>query len=69
MLKTPELRGTLSRNLPDFLEKVRGKGLWISILADPSTQVRSGSTATESAIYLPSKQQLLERVTAFTESL
>ena len=64
-----EFRGTLSRHLPDFLEKLRGKGLGISILADPSTQVWSGSIATESAIDLPSKQQLLERVTAFIESL
>lgn len=34
--RPPEFRGTLGSHLPDFLEKVRGKGLGISVLADPT---------------------------------
>lgn len=67
--RPPEFRGTLSLRLSDFLEKVRGKGLGISVLDDPTFQVWSDSVAKESSFNLPSKQQLLEGVAAFIESL
>ena len=65
----PEFQGTLSSRLPDFLQKVRGKALGISVLADPTSQVGSDSVTKDSSHSLPSKQQLLERVASFIESL
>ena len=64
-----EFRGTLSARLPDFLQKVRGKALGISVLADPTSQVWSDDVTKDSSFNLPSKQQLLERVASFIESL
>ena len=65
----PDFQGTLSSRLPDFLEKVRGEALGISVLADPTSQVWSDSITKDSSFNLPSKQQLSERVTSFIESL
>ena len=45
---------------PNFLEKV--KGLGISLIADPSTQVWWDSSAHGLTLGLPSKQQLIESV-------
>ena len=36
--RPPEFRGKLQSHLHDFLEKVKGKGLGISVLSDLSTQ-------------------------------
>ena len=65
----PQFRGKLHSCLPDLFKKVTGKGLGISVLSDPCTQVWSGVTSAESAIELPGKQNLVERVSAFIESL
>lgn len=50
---------------------MKGKGLGISILLDPSTQVwaKEGMIDASSALDLPSKQELTERAKAFIESL
>ena len=66
--RPPETRGTLSARLPDFLKKVKGKALGISIIADPSTQIWSGDT-TVTTLDLPAKHQLEQGVTAFIQSL
>lgn len=67
--RPPEFRGTLSTRLPDFLKKVRGKALGISVLVDPTSQVWSDSVTEDSSFNLPSKQQLSEMVASFIESL
>ena len=67
--RPPELQGTLSSRLPYFLQKVRGKELKISVLADSTFQVWSDSVTKDSSHSLPSKQQLLERLAYFIESL
>ena len=67
--RPPEFRGTLSARLPDFLQKVRGKALGISVLADPTSQVWSADITKDSSFNLPSKQQLSEKVACFIESL
>ena len=64
-----QFHGALRLRLPEFLEKVKGKGLGISLIADPSTQVWCDSTAHELTLGLPTKQQLIESVKAFIESL
>ena len=65
-----ETRGTLSSRLPKFLEKVKGQGLGISMIADASTQVWSHQTANlTTSSDLPSKQALQERVSVFVQSL
>ncbi len=67
--RPPEFRGTLSARLPDFLQKVRGKALGISVLADSTSQVWSDDVIKDSSFNLPSKGQLLEGVASFIESL
>ena len=67
--RPPEFRGTLSARLPDFLMKVRGKALGISVLADSTSQIWSDDASRESNFNLPSKQQLLERVASFIDTL
>ena len=62
--RPPEFRQKLQSRLHDFLEKVKGKGLGISVLSDPL----SGTTSAESTIDFPSKRNLVERVSAFIES-
>jgi len=57
--RPPQFHVKLQNHLPDFLEKVRGKGLGISSLCDPSTQVWSDSTSVASTVELPSKQNLV----------
>ena len=64
-----QFHGALRLRLPEFLEKVKGKGLGISLIADPSTQVWCDSTAHKLTLGLPTKQQLTESVKAFIESL
>ena len=64
-----ETRGTLSSQLPVFLDKVKGKGLGISMIADSSTRVWSSHTADMTTSDLPSKNALQGRVSAFLQSL
>ena len=64
-----QFHGTLCARLPEFLEKVKGKGLGISLLVDPSTQVWCENSAHDLTLGLPSRQQLIESVNAFIQSL
>ena len=65
-----EYRGTAVRNLPELLEKVRGKGLSISLSLDPLTKFWSDpSHATSGEPRLPSKAELQASVSALKASL
>lgn len=68
-----EFHGKAKEQLKVFLEKVKGKGLGVSVLFDPDCRVWNPTTITEmtpvSESYLPSKSELIERVKAFKESL
>lgn len=66
----PEFCGKLQSRLHLFLDKVRGEGLGTSYLFDPSTPVWSESTCTspESTVELPSKDNVMHRVSIFIES-
>lgn len=52
--RPPEYRGTANAKLGTFLDKVRGKGLGISLLFDPLTHVwtKESSTPMTHQIYL-----------------
>ena len=70
-----ELRGTANERLPELLEKLRGKGLSISLSLDSKTrcwnldgeQDRGDADALQPE--LPSKQELQRRVTEFKKCL
>ena len=68
-----EFRGKAQDGLQSFLYEVKGKGLGVSILFDPDCHVWKPATVTDTMIpivsQLPSKEQLIERVKAFKESL
>ena len=65
-----EYKGNVSVQLVPYLEKVRGMGIGISMLLDSSTQVWSEhSDSDTSAMTLPSKSEVEDRVKAFISSL
>ena len=66
-------RGTAPALLEEFLEKVKGKGLGVSVLKDQDTQVwkddENEGAMTPHPYMLPSKTELIERVGFFKKSL
>ena len=73
----PEYHGTAPEQMKDFLKKVKGKGIGVSVLLDTDVRVWEGSCeghlvavpvpATEP--HIPSRKELMERVTAFKQAL
>ena len=65
-----EYRGTANASLPILLDKVRGRGLSISLSLDSETRFWKDNPHEDShSPELPSKQELQERVSKFKESL
>lgn len=66
-----EFKGTAGANLPTLLDKVRGKGLAISLLLDPKTRCWSGDTSTAQPmqLQLPCIEDLRESVAELKKSL
>ncbi len=67
--RPPEYRNTSQARLKELLEKVRGKGLCISLMLDPESQYWHSGEAEALSPVLPSKQELQQRVNNFKESL
>ncbi|KAL5517990.1 hypothetical protein EMCRGX_G003649 [Ephydatia muelleri] len=74
--RPPEQKGTAPHLLKDFLTKVKGKGLGVSLLFDNDTTVwkdesdLSNEQSEPNAVTeLPTRSELMERVTSFKESL
>lgn len=71
--RPPECIGTAQASLGEFLTKMRGKGLGVSALMDPKVRVWkpgcSSDATPEGPPSLPSKEELICRVSAFKESL
>ena len=68
--RPPECRGTANAKLGTFLDKVRGRGLGVSLLFDPSTRVWTKESSTPITLPdLPSRQQLEQTVREFKSSL
>ena len=68
-----EHQGTAPDLLRKFITTVKGKGLGVSVLFDKDTRVWTGddnfAVGTVDEPHLPSRNELIERVTAFKESL
>lgn len=64
-----EYRGKACDNLENFLSKVKGKGLGVSVLFDPEGRVWKVDESDETQATLPSKDVLVRRVAAFKETL
>jgi hypothetical protein len=65
-----EYHGKAQGHLQDFLSKVKGKGLGVSVLFDPEGRVwKLNNEAQATLSDLPSKDVLIRRVAAFKESL
>ncbi len=64
-----DLRETANENLKDFLKKVHGQGLGVSLLKDEQSRCWSNSFGTYLAPVLPTKSELQERVEEFKKSL
>ena len=68
--RPPECRGTANAKLGTFLDKVRGRGLGVSLLFDPLTRVWTKESSTPiTSPDLPSRQQLEQTVREFKSSL
>ena len=69
--RPPEYRGTANAELGTFLDKVRGRGLGVSMLFDSSTRVweEESSSTLITPPDLPSRRQLERTVTEFKSSL
>ena len=61
-----EYKGTAPTLLQSFLASVKGRGLGVSVLFDKDTQVWTDQDA---SVETPSRGDLMERVSAFKESL
>ena len=61
--------GTATSLVPDLLEKVRGKGLCISLLLDPSTRHWSSNITAETSFSMPDVTRLKQTVQEFKNSL
>ena len=68
-----QYRGTAPALLQEFLEKVKGEGLGVSVLKDKDTQIwqedEGGSAVIPHSYNNPSRTELVERVRVFKESL
>ncbi len=67
-----EYRATATDRLPELLDKLRGKGLCVSLTLDPKTRCWSetdSSSVEPLPPRLPSKKELQERVAEFKKSL
>ena len=58
--RPPRYQGTARSLMPNLLNKVRGKGLCISLLLDPSTRHWRSSAPTEASFSMPDITQLQE---------
>ena len=71
--RPPESIGTVVERLTGFLAKMQGKGLGVSLLLDPKMRVwKEGSTSSavsEGPPCLPSKEELIQRVSTLKDSL
>jgi len=67
--RPPQYLGTATSLMPNLLDKVRGKGLCISLLLDPSTRHWKGSAPTEASFSMPDITQLQQTVQEFKNSL
>ena len=64
-----ELRGKATELLSDFLDKVRGQGLGVSLLFDQQCRCWSSTMEEPLTPKLPTKEELRERVEEFKKSL
>ena len=65
-------RGTVKGRVPTLLDKIRGEGLFISLLLDPKVQHWDNSltvTPSTSSPFLPAQNNLKETLAAFKDSL
>ena len=71
--RPPESVGTALENLKKFLPEMQGRGLGVSSLFDPKSQVwkegSSCSSVPQGSPSLPSKEELVHRVSALKSSL
>lgn len=67
--RPPWYQGTARSLMPNLLNKVRGKGLCISLLLDPSTRHWRSSAPTEASFSMPDITQLQETIQEFKNSL
>ena len=65
--RPPQFRGLITSRLPDFLDKVRGEQLGISLLFDP--HFRQGSVYQPSSQHIPDTSTLSKTIAAFKKSL
>ena len=65
--RPPQYQGTAL--MPNLLNKVRGKGLCISLFLDPSTQHWRSSAPTEASFSMPDITQLQQTTQGFKNSL
>ena len=64
-----QYRGTAPSQLSSLLDKVRGKGLCVSLLLDPSTCHWSDSQMKETSVSMPGTAELQQSVEEFKKSL
>ena len=71
--RSEQYRGTAPTLLQEFLEKVKGEGLGVSLLKDVDTRIwqedETGSTMIPHSYNYPSRTELVERVRVFKETL
>ena len=67
--RPPQYQGTARSLMPNLLNKVRGKGLCISLLLDPSTRHWRSSAPTEASFSMPDITQLQQTIQEFKNSL
>ena len=65
--RPPQFRGLVTSQLPDFLDKIRGEQLGISLLLDP--HFRQGSVYQPSSHHIPDTSKLKTTIAAFKNSL
>ena len=66
--RPPQYQGTARSLMPNLFNKVRGKGLCISLLLDPSTRRWRSSAPTEASFSIPDMTQLKQTIQEFKNS-